>query len=179
MRSFLSGRESKLILCGRWKLGCADCRAGERRLYGGLSICRGRGGSDALPKFALLREGKLILWAHCAQSPAYLHMHTMWNAVNVITLLCQQSSEVEWMLKNWSHESVTFGLSKKELILFNSGPKVIVIHDSSYWALIPPLNFVFDGGCMHHQYSALCVWGYARVWLCNELPGMAGTGGEG
>ena len=43
------------------------------------------------------------------------------------------------------------------------GPKVTVIHDSYFWALIPPLNFIIHGGCGHLRNCSLRAWGYSGV----------------
>ena len=42
------------------------------------------------------------------------------------------------------------------------GSKVIL--DSYFWALIPSLNFIANGGCVHLRYYALRAWGYAEVY---------------
>ena len=39
-----------------------------------------------------------------------------------------------------------------------------MIHDSYFWALIQPLNFVVTGGCVHRRNYMLRAWGYIGVW---------------
>ena len=60
--------------------------------------------------------------------------------------------------------TVTLGPGEKGINSRLPGPKVTVIHDSYFWALIQPLNFVVTRGCEHRRKYVLGVWGYS--WLC-------------
>ena len=60
------------------------------------------------------------------------------------------------MLKNSSHESQLLWAQVKRNWLILSGLKVTVIHDSYFWALIPPLNFIVPEGCVATKLCVAC-----------------------
>ena len=59
---------------------------------------------------------------------------------------------------------------------FLPGPKVTVIQDSYFWLLIPPLNLIVNGGCMHQRNCTLHAWGYSTLGAAHIKDGASELG---
>ena len=80
------------------------------------------------------------------------------------------SLDIKWGPKKKSHEShLLVAVGKLESISFNR-PGIAVIHNYSFWVLIPSLNSVVAWGCKHRRLYVSHVCPYAGVWSSPSLP---------